>query len=812
MRVRAFLVGFFLSIIFIPCIGNAAKPTGGIRLFFKDRQGVEIGFYTGSYALLIGVSDYTDDWPDLEHIPKELQRVESALKKHGFQIDKVLNPTGDQMKKAFDLFIRLYGHDKNNRLLFFFAGHGYTGRHPKIGYLVPSNAPDPARNKQAFLSKSLDMEQILGWSRQIEAKHALFLFDSCLEGAVFNPKILNNPPYISPNTSQPVRQFITAGSAGEEVPAQSAFAFFLVRALKGEADLNGDGYVTGTELGMYIHKKMLNLGGGQTPQYGKITDTSGDFVFQVLTSSKGKTSLLASQTSNPEADMWELVKKSTDIKDIRDFLATFPDGQKSNAARSKLKEIERLALFDKGKTCYDGQDYQEALKWFQKAAVKGYADAQNYVGLIYYEGKGVKRDIREALKWFQKAADQGHAGAQRYEARIKNDLEKESFFDKGLAYYDKKDLQEALKWFQRADEKGHPEAQRYIALINDAREEKRKEKTEIQSLFDKGMAYYDKKDFQEALKWFQRADEKGHPEAQRYIALINDAQEEKRKEKTEIQSLFDKGMAYYDKKDLQEALKWFQRADEKGHPEAQRYIALINDAREEKRKEETETQSLFDKGLEYYNNESYQEALGFFLKAAKQGDANAQNYAGLIYGEGKGTKKNEIEAVKWFQKAAEQGHKFAQYNLGLQYYTGDEVEKDYQKALKWFLMAAEQGHPGAQNYVGLIYDAGKGTKKNEIEAIKWFRRAAEQGHKSAQYNMGLQYYEGDEIQKDYQEALKWFRKAAEQGHSKAQNFLGIMYENGFGAKADDDEAMKWYRESSKNGNSDAKSALKRLES
>ncbi len=702
MRVRAFLIGFFLSIIFIPCIGNAAKPTGGIRLFFKDRQGVEIGFYTGSYALLIGVSDYTDYWPDLERIPNELQRVESALKKHGFQIDKVLNPTGDQMKKAFDLFIRLYGHDKNNRLLFFFAGHGYTGRHPKIGYLVPSNAPDPARNKKAFLSKSLDMGQILGWSRQIEAKHVLFLFDSCLEGTVFNPKMLKDPPYISPNTSQPVRQFITAGSAGEEVPAQSAFAFFLVRALKGEADLNGDGYVTGTELGMYIHKKMLNLGGGQTPQYGKITDTSGDFVFQVLTSSKGKTSLLASQTSNPEADMWELVKKSTDIKDIRDFLATFPDGQKSNAARSKLKEMERLALFDKGKTCYDSQDYQEALKWFQKAAVQGYADAQNYVGLIYHEGKGVKRDIREALKWFQKAADQGHAGAQRHEARIKNDLEKESFFDKGLAYYDKKDLQEALKWFQRADEKGHPEAQRYIALINDAREEKRKE--------------------------------------------------------------------------------------------------------------ETETQSLFDKGLEYYNNESYQEALGFFLKAAKQGEANAQNYAGLIYGEGKGTKKNEIEAIKWFQKAAEQGHKFAQYNLGLQYYMGDEVEKDYQKALKWFLMAAEQGHPGAQNYVGLIYDAGKGTKKDEIEAIKWFRKAAEQGYKSAQYNMGLQYYEGDEIQKDYQEALKWFRKAAEQGHSKAQNFLGIMYENGFGAKADDDEAMKWYRESSKNGNSDAKSALKRLES
>ncbi|MBW2615332.1 MAG: SEL1-like repeat protein [Deltaproteobacteria bacterium] len=711
MRTRTFLIGFFLLIILFPCIGKAAKPTG-IRLFFKDRQGVEVGFYTGSYALLIGVSDYTDDWPDLERIPNEFQRVESALKKHGFQIDKVLNPTGDQMKKAFDLFIRLYGHDKNNRLLFFFAGHGYTGRQAKKSYLVPSDAPDPAKNKKAFLRKSLDMGQILGWSRQIEAKHALFLFDSCFEGTIFEKKIRRSPTYISSITSQAVRQFITAGSAGEEVPAQSAFAHFLVRALKGDADFNDDGYVTGTELGVYLHKKMLDFGAGQTPQYGKIKDplfNQGDFVFQIITSSKDKTTLLSSQTSNPEIDMWELVKDSRDIKDIKDFLATFPDGQLSNAARSKLINMERLALFDKGKICYDSQDYQEALKWFQKAAVQGYAAAQNYVGLIYHEGKGVKKDIREALKWFQKAADQGHAGAQRY------------------------------------------------------------------------------------------------------IALINDAQEEQRKEERDIQALFDKGLAYYGKKDFQEALKWLQEADKKGHPGAQKYIAFIHDARKEKRKGEIETQSLFDKGLEYYNNQSYQEALSFFLRAAEQGDANGQNYAGLIYDAGKGIQKDEIEAIKWFLKAAEQGHKFARYNLGLQYYIGDEVAKDYQKALKWFLLAAEQGHPGAQNYAGLIYDAGKGIKKDEIEAIKWFLKAAEQGHKSAQYNTGLQYYEGNEIQKDYQKALKWFLKAAQQRHPKAQNLLGIMYENGLGAKADTDEAIKWYRESSKNGSSASQRALKRLE-
>ena len=49
----------------------------------KDNTGREIGFYKNSYALLIGVSDYTAGWPDLESIPGELHAVENVLKKFG---------------------------------------------------------------------------------------------------------------------------------------------------------------------------------------------------------------------------------------------------------------------------------------------------------------------------------------------------------------------------------------------------------------------------------------------------------------------------------------------------------------------------------------------------------------------------------------------------------------------------------------------------------------------------------------------------------------------------------------------------------
>ena len=43
------------------------------------------------------------------------------------------------------------------------------------------------------------------------------------------------------------------------------------------------------------------------------------------------------------------------------------------------------------------------------------------------------------------------------------------------------------------------------------------------------------------------------------------------------------------------------------------------------------------------------------LKAAEQGDADAQNYLGWMYSHGSGVCKNKVEAVKWYRKVAEQG-------------------------------------------------------------------------------------------------------------------------------------------------------------
>ncbi|MBF0237823.1 MAG: caspase family protein [SAR324 cluster bacterium] len=291
-----------------------AAETRGFKTVIKNDKGQDIGFYSGSYALLIGVSDYTAGWPDLESISSELEEVAVSLKEKGFKVELVLNPDSRQLPKAYEDFIKKYGYDVNNQLLFYFSGHGFTRNNGSKGYLVPADAPNPTENEKEFLQKALNMSRILNWSREMEAKHALFLFDSCFSGTIFKTRALPKaPPHISEVTSKPVRQFITAGSAGEEVPARSVFTPAFVRSLRGEADVNRDGYVTGTELGVYLREKVMSYQTGQTPQYGKIRDPEldeGDFVFilqsgEIPTTVSASTEFSLDDLNSQEKTKWE---------------------------------------------------------------------------------------------------------------------------------------------------------------------------------------------------------------------------------------------------------------------------------------------------------------------------------------------------------------------------------------------------------------------------------------------------------------------------------------------------------------------------
>ena len=78
------------------------------------------------------------------------------------------------------------------------------------------------------------------------------------------------------------------------------------------------------------------------------------------------------------------------------------------------------------------------------------------------------------------------------------------------------------------------------------------------------------------------------------------------------------------------------------------------------------------------------------LKAAEQGDAEAQNTLGAMYVLGEGVPEDATEAVKWYRKAAEQGDISAQTNLGVMYAEGKGVPQDYGEAYAWYSLYGQE--------------------------------------------------------------------------------------------------------------------------
>ena len=272
---------------FLVASGFAPLPTAASsgQLDVKDASGNSLFSYRNSFALVIWAGDYTSPfWKKLNNIRGEAAEVEGALKRQGFQVTIVANPTSVELRDSIEAFIQSYGFTPENRLVFFFAGHGWT-RNNDVGYFVPVDAPDASNvaGDLDFAKRALSMEQIVSWSKQMEAKHVLFIFDSCFSGTIFKVRSgSRTPAYLERKMSLPVREFLTAGDANEEVPARSIFTPLLVRGLDGAADLNHDGYITGSELGEYLPQAMAEYTTSQNPQYGKIRDPrldAGDIVF-----------------------------------------------------------------------------------------------------------------------------------------------------------------------------------------------------------------------------------------------------------------------------------------------------------------------------------------------------------------------------------------------------------------------------------------------------------------------------------------------------------------------------------------------------
>ena len=320
------------------------------------------------HALIIGNSTYKDTrWPRLDDVALQVAALEKGLKSHFDKVEVMQNLETDQLRQKINSFVRSHGNDRNARLFIYYAGHGYTEligeRNTYRGYITGTDTPaiDPAKSDYAVARlRAISMTEIRALLEDVLAKHILFVFDSCFAGTIFTSRAGGDPPQpLTPDTvarllEKPARDFITAGTADQRVPAHSPIPALLLAALEGEADPYKHGVVSAAEIRAYLLDRVLRMQGiNLTPQHGSLPDpvfAQGSFLFRVI---------------------------------------------------------------GPGRPATRAPDEAETVRLYRVNAAKGDARAQVDLGYMYSQGVGgVPQDDREAARLYRLAADQGNADAQ----------------------------------------------------------------------------------------------------------------------------------------------------------------------------------------------------------------------------------------------------------------------------------------------------------------------------------------------------------------------------------------------------------------
>lgn len=120
---------------------------------------------------------------------------------------------------------------------------------------------------------------------------------------------------------------------------------------------------------------------------------------------------------------------------------------------SAVAEDETAQLRQQGNDAYNAENYEEAVKWYTRAAVEGDAEAQRMLGVCYEYGRGVTQDEFEAFNWYGKSAAQGNAKAQNSVG-----------FYYGTGRVVDQDYTKAVEWYTKSAEQGYEVAQCNLGL------------------------------------------------------------------------------------------------------------------------------------------------------------------------------------------------------------------------------------------------------------------------------------------------------------------------------------------------------------
>jgi formylglycine-generating enzyme required for sulfatase activity len=318
------------------------------------------------YALLIGINDYRGDITPLRYCESDVAVFRQALiEVAGFSSDNIYlmtsrmpgqkEPTNlNVIKRLSILSERVKPEDT---FIFYFAGHGISK--DAYSFLLATNSDSTTIDTLKISAVPLDqVSQILS---RIQAKQLLTIIDACRNdpesGRGEKDNLLTDSfsrgfkiKRTSDSSGRPkISATLYACDIGErayEWPEKEhgVFSYYLLEGLKGKA-ANSQGEVVVTDLADYTQQKVVAWSQGykgkkQTPWL----DQSGGakmILAEGVNQSEKPFQAGEAIVVDAEAEMWEMVKDTTDPSDMEEFLALFPSGKLAGVAKFKLKKLKK---------------------------------------------------------------------------------------------------------------------------------------------------------------------------------------------------------------------------------------------------------------------------------------------------------------------------------------------------------------------------------------------------------------------------------------------------------------------------------------
>lgn len=734
---RGLATAMLLATIMVPLLAAAASR--GISVNIRASESADapvsdtVELYDKSHALVIGIDDYNNGWPRLSNAIRDAELIAADLESKGFDVELHRNLTAEELNTVFRRFFIIKGNDPDARLFIWFAGHGATVEGE--GYLIPADAPVPNEGGAKFKLVSVALRDFGTYMRQAVSKHVYAVFDSCFAGTVFSSQRALPPAAITRATTMPVRQFLTSGDADQTVSDDGTFRELFLRAINGDerADANLDGYVTGSELGMFLGDRVTNLTQSQqTPRFGKLRDKNfdrGDFVF-LLPGGAAEAAAVASATSGDgtsrggqgaEIAFWNSIKDSSSVEQFNAYLNQYPGGSFAALALLRKTELEREA-----RRATVEQERARAREAFtvdfidQPMVADRVANVRETpfpsaprVGQLEAGASvwAIGQTDTEGGRWYKVARDGVELGFV-YGPLLEptSDL---------YTSIDVKPLPLEGTLIATATQAGPPESMTDASPVGDS----------VDGKLSEALG-----DLLTGVEDDAASDVISGVEASSTAPVVTAAGGS-----SQILGIVEVGSA--------EPMTSVE--------EEVQEVAMIGDRAPEPAPARSET-------------------VDRFIRAALAGNSKAQLSLGYMYDTGEQVEVDKQEAVRWYSMAAESGEIDAMISLALMYESGDGLARDLGQAAAWYEKAADLGNADAQQTLGYMYESGSGVSKDIVEAARWYEAAARQGRVAAQNNLGRLYQLGLGVAQDVERATFWYQQAAAQGSTAAQDNLANL--------------------------------------